>query len=187
MSVDDRDAGKCQCGNETQGENQIQSLIQGRGRAISKSSKTSKNSVLQIANLRAKLDVAWLECIGCPVIYTWRQLLQDEALSVAVENGKLDLSELHEKAVRERKAVIEAAKKSTPVKQECSAASVESRLIDDDDGDEENPYNGHRPQRKSGGAQGQVSWKAFTPSAHFWSRLQFGGLRFRVHVWRFAE
>ena len=120
--------------------------------------KISKNSVLQTAKLRAKLDAAWLDCIGCPVIYTWRQLLQDEALSAAVEDGKLDLSELHEKAVKERKAVIEATNKSTRVKQECSAAPVESRLIDDDDGDEENPYNGHRPLRMSSeGAQRQVN------------------------------
>ena len=60
------------------------------------------------------------------MIYTWRQILLEETLSVAVENDTLDLTEVYEKAVKDRKSVIEAAKKK-----HCPEVGVESRLTDE--------------------------------------------------------
>ena len=82
--------------------------------------------LLQISKLRSLLDASWSESIGCPVIYTWRQILLEETLSVAVENDTLDLTEVYEEAVRDRKSVIEAAKKK-----HCPEVGVESRLTDE--------------------------------------------------------
>ena len=90
---------------------------------------------MQISKLRAMLDTAWSESIGCPVIYTWRQILQEEALTVAVKNDTLDLTDVYDEAVRERRAVIDAARKPDCLKQADPEAAAESRRIDEVDDD----------------------------------------------------
>jgi len=86
----------------------------------------------QVSKLSAFLDAEWSDSVGCPVIYTWRQILQEEALTVAVKNDALDLTEVYDGAVRERKAVIEAAKMPTCLKQAGLAGTVvEGRRTDD--------------------------------------------------------
>ena len=58
--------------------------------------------------------------------------MQEEALTVAVKNDALDLTEVYDGAVRDRKAVIEAAKMPTCLKQAGLAATVvEGRRTDD--------------------------------------------------------
>ena len=88
------------------------------------------------------LDSAWSESIGCPVIYTWRQLLQEEALTVAVKNDTLDLTEVCDEAVRDRKAVIEASRNPASDNQVGPEAAMESRLSDEQDPGDGNVVDG---------------------------------------------